>query len=83
MKKETKKEDSPWAAIDRLIQTETGHPGSGWFTLMEFAEHYGYTRPGAQHAVGRLVSQGGLQHTKRRINTCTGNRTVSFFRPKG
>ncbi len=83
MKKETKKEDSPWAAMDRLIKTETGHPGNGWFTLLEFAEHYEYTRPGAQHAVNKLVGQGKLEHTKRRITSCNGTRIMSFYKPKG
>lgn len=66
MKKETKKEDSPWAAMDRLIERDRVEPGHGWFTAEQFAEQYGYSMSGAWTKLRQMALDGLVEKRKFR-----------------
>lgn len=57
---------------------ETGHPGEGWVTILEYAKAAGLGRPGAQQSLERALRAGDIVLIKRRFN----GRITNFYKKK-
>jgi predicted transcriptional regulator len=67
MPQPTLKPTDPWAALDALLNYSKEPEGEGWFTTDDYMKRYGVGRTAALRMLGKLATEGKLDHWEGNI----------------